>query len=499
MKYVLSLLALSLFVGNIEAKYIDTNYICQESEIMILDNSLKAFPGIIGHDTGSFYVLRQDYVNFVERYNKDLLMTDESEYLKVDYKLKDRQFGKLVYFKDSLYMFYTESKFLQTNLFVKTIDKETLQQNGKERLICEMPHFKSNFPDIFFKLSLLQNKLLVVFKTDALLQKTIKFDFFVFDSGLQKVWSKTDFIQYNHHAPREMTFDVDEDGNIHILSLIYQIKLINHLVAKDALKNEYLVVSYLNNGEDVIDNRISLEDSFIRGIRLMPGENGSYVCAGFFSHLYRFGIKGSFFVTNNTPTKNNVPVLYYNFEDELIDDIPDVNKSEKTEEIYSYKVKDLVYRKNGNIILFGEQVYDQSYDNNNDIIIIAFDKFGNKLWGETVKKVQSGNEYVSYKVVAPVTENDVCILYNENSKNELDLSNEKYKSFHFSTSSNLILIRINSFGDISKENILSRTKKEVIPDPEKTYDMRDGNIVMYANRYRKYKYIKLSLFNNINE
>jgi hypothetical protein len=400
----------------------------------------------------------------------------------------------VVFFQDSIYLFYSEIKLLETRLYVKTIDKHTLEQNGTERFICEIPHFKGNYPDIYFQLSLLHNQLLIVFKTDAFLQKTIKFDFFVFDKGLKSVWNKTDFFQYNHRAPREMTFTVDETGNVHILSLIYEIKLLNHLITDEALKNEYLAVSYINNGEEIVENRISLDDYFIRGIKLIAGPEGSFICAGFYSQVYRYGIKGAFFVSNNTPSKEISPVLYNEFEEEMIASLPDQNKSTRTEEIYSYNIKDLVFRANGNIILCGEQVYQQSYNNVNDILIVAFDPYGHMLWNRSLPKVQSGNEYISYIMIAPVTENDVCILYNDNTKNLLDQVEGKRKSFHFSSASYLVLARIDPFGNIKKENILSRSRRQLIPDPPKTYDMRNGELVMFTNRYRKYKYFKLTLF-----
>jgi len=486
---ILMALTISGFSQELAEKY---GYV--ESERMILDNTLKKYPWIIGHDTNGFFALKEDYVNFLEYYSPDLEMIKESDFLKVDYKLKDRQFNAVVYFQDSLYMFYSEMKFLRTYLYVKSIDKNTLEQNGNERMICEIPHFKGNFPEVHFRLSLLHNKLLMVFKTDAYLQKTIKFDFFVFDEGLKIDWQKVDYFQYNHRAPREMTFTIDEEGNVHILSLIYEIRFINHIITNESLKNEYLVVSYLDKGEEVVENNISLEDRFIRGIKLIAVENGSYICSGFYSHLFRYGIKGAFFVSNNTLSKQNEPILYYEFEDDMFNKLPDQSKSFKTDEIFSFKVKDLVYRKNGNIVLCGEQVYNQSYNNVNDIIVVAFDPYGKMLWNRSISKIQSGNEYVSFTFVAPVTENDVCVLYNENHKNPLTGKIKKRKSFHFSTPSYLVLVKIDQFGNIKKEKLFSRSRKELIPDPEKTYDMRNGEIVMYKSRYRKYKYFKLNLF-----
>ena len=478
------------------ANEVNPNYNFKETERMILDNSLKGYPAVIGHDSTSFYVLKRLYVEFMESYNTDMELLKESDFLKVDYKLKDRHFNQVVYFQDSLYIFYSEYKFLKTYLYVKTIDKYTLEQTSNERLVAEIPHFKTNYPEIIFKLSLLHDKLLIVFRTDAYIQKTVKFDFMVFDKGMELVWEKTDFFEYNHHPPRETTYTVDEDGNVHILSLIYEIKLLNHLLTDDALKNEYLVVSYVDKGGTVVENRLSLAENFIRGIKLIAGENGSYICSGFYSSIYRYGIRGTFFVTNNTPTRQNAPVLYNEFTIDFFDQIPEGNKSARTEEIYSYKIRELVLRENGNIVLCGEQVYEQNYDNVNDIIIVAFNNYGHMLWNRTIPKIQSGNEYNSFCVVAPVTENDVCILYNEHYKNPMDYENKEFKrkSFHYSSPSYLVLNRIDEFGNITREKIMSRTKKELIPDPTKTYDLRNGEIIMFESRYRKYKYFWLTLF-----
>ena len=486
-------------------------YKYKESNVMFLDNTLREYPKIIGHDTNGFYVLKKDYVNFLEYFNSDLELVKKSEYLKVDAGLKDRHFVDAVFFKDSLYLFYAQVKFKETELYVKTIDKYTLEQNGEERLLATIPHFKGNYPEIAIRLSLLHNKLLIVFKSEALIQKTIKFDFFVFDKGLTENWSKTDFVQYNNHSPREMTYTVDEEGNIHILFLIYEIRLMEHIISDSEMKNEYMVISYLNKGEETVQNSISLDNKFIRGIKLIAGNDGTFICAGFYSEMYLYGIKGAFFVTNNTTTKKIQPVMYSEFSTQMFDNLPDQSKSQRSEEIFSYEIKDLVYRKNGYVVLCGEQRYDQDYNNVNDIIIVTFSSFGQMLWNKAIKKVQTGDvsrsqsgspsyiggnySYASYTLVAPVTEDNIKIIYNENAKNELyNKEGEKLKSFHYSSPSYLVLADVDMYGNITKQKFLSRTKKELIPDPQKTYDMRNGEIIMYANRYRKYKYFRLSLF-----
>jgi hypothetical protein len=463
-------------------------------EKSLLSNSIKGYPTVVGHDSGSFYVLKNEYVSFMDRYDTALNLSKESEFLKVDYKLQDRHLDTVIFFQDSLYMFYYESKFLKTNIYVRTLDKNTLERSANERLIAEVAHFKGNFPELHFEMSLLHNKLALVVQTNAYLQKTIKFDFLVFDQGLDVVWQKTDFFQYNYQAPREMNFTVDEVGNIHILSLIYKIRFINHVLADDPLKNEYMVVSYINKGQERIKNNIALEGQFIRGIRLIAGTNATFICAGFYSQLYRFGIKGAFFVSNNTPSKAIEPILYNPFSEAMIEDLPEKDWSPRTNEIYSFQVRELVYRKNGNIVLCGEQVYRQNYNNYNNIIIVAFNPFGNILWNRTIEKIQSGNEFVSFSVVAPVFENDVKILYNENQKNPVDGDVDKRKSFHFSARSYLVLATVDPFGNIQKEKLMARNKRELAPMPMNTYDMRNGEVVMLFNRYRKYKFGRISLF-----
>ncbi len=457
-------------------------------------NNRNVYSHVFAHDSNGFYVLRSEYFKYLDYYNNDLEREKESKYLKINHGLIKRQFLQVLFFHDSIYMFYSRQKFNKITVYVKTIDKQTVEQNGKERIIAEVRNLNGNYPNVHLKLSLLHNKLLLAFETWVPLRKVIKYDFYVLDEGLSVDWSKTDYWEYNHLSPWDKQYIIDEEGAVHILAQIYNIKLFKHIIGNDPLKNQYIVVSYINNGKDRVSNTLSIDNHFIRDIQIIALENQTFGCAGFYSSMYQYGIKGAFFVSNKSPNKEINPINYSPFSEQMIDDIPNINKYNRKDEIITYEVRNLFYRKNGNIVLCGEQLYDQSYNNVNNILIVSFNKYGDKLWEKNISKVQSGMEYSSFSVVAPVTTNGFKIIYNENSKNTLEADAQKLESFYYEAPSYLTLTSMDEFGNMTKEKLFSREKKDLIPTPLNSYDMRDGGLIMYMNLYKEYGFVKLAFF-----
>ena len=118
----------------------------------------------------------------------------------------------------------------------------------------------------------------------------------------------------------------------------------------------------------------------------------------------------------------------------------------RDEELISYVITDIVLRANGRIIIIAEQVFHQSYDTYNNLIVTSYDENGDVFWARLIAKNQNFNynlltaagvdltqyrdfvrevgylnleieNFGSYALMAPVDKTGIIIFYNDNVKN----------------------------------------------------------------------------------
>lgn len=466
------------------------NYDIKLSDKFIMSNAVKLIE-IVGHDSSGFYILQEDYSFFIEKFNNNMEFLTTSR-LKIHKGLKSRKLEKLVLFHDTLYLFISEQRFRETSLFAQVLDKNTLTPVGKERQIYSTNNLKGNFPEFIFQYSLLQNKLLVISRLNLYNQKNIILDFIVLEQGLKKQWTKQEILQYNYQPPRDITYTIDEDGNLHVLSLIYEVKWLLHLF--EDLKAQYLVLSYTNSGESFNKYIIDIVDKYIRGIKIIAGNKGTFICAGFYSRYYRYGIAGVFNFSVNPTNRGLKPIKTYRFDSEFLTSLSNERQARNRKSLYGYELRNLVLRDNGDVVIVGEQEYEQRYDNVNNIILVGINSFGDVKWKNFIFKTQTGDQYTSFSLVAPYDKKNVKLLYNEDARNSTEAGLEDRKSFFYRSNSYVVIKNIDEYGYIESDSLLFRKKNEPAPYPSYTYDFRDGRIIMISKYYRNYQFLKMRLF-----
>jgi len=183
--------------------------------------------GIVGYDASATYLLKRDYSEILEKYDTEYNLTAKLR-LKIHKGLRSRNLEKVIFFHDSIYMFISEYRFRKTNLYVQRIDKQTLKPVGLESLLYSSSNVKGNYPDFVINYSLQRSKLLITATTELMIQKTKIFEYLVFTTGMEKLWYRKDLYIYNHQPPKNITFTVDETGNVYLYALIYEVKWLEH-------------------------------------------------------------------------------------------------------------------------------------------------------------------------------------------------------------------------------------------------------------------------------
>jgi len=58
------------------------------------------------------------------------------------------------------------------------------------------------------------------------------------------------------------------------------------------------------------------------------------------------------------------------------------------EELLKYGLTDLILRNNGAVVLIAEQLFEQSFDTYNNLIITCFDSTGQVNWNQVVQNIR---------------------------------------------------------------------------------------------------------------
>ncbi len=457
--------------------------------------SKNVIPEIIGYDSTGFYALVQDYQWAIEHYDTSLDKA-RREYLDMTYGLRSRELEAIVHFHGVLYLFTSEIRFKSRILYVQTINKETLKQNDDDQTVIEVPDMGGWRADFNIVLSRLEQKLLIVSRIVIYGQKIQDIRFLVFGENMEKEWESGDRIQHDKKIYDESEYVVDETGNAYMICLYYQPVLFQHLNPR---KNSYLIVAFTDQGKSVKRYFADFPNKYIRGIAIEPTLDHELACAGFYSpSMNDYTIDGLFFFRISHEYHIITNMKFHELEPYFLEESMNLKPGQESRYLYSFYLDYLVLRQNGNFILAGEQVLEQTYDNHANIIVMGMSPEGEVLWERVIQKIQNHDfdtypNYTSYALFAPAHWNKVEILYNENLKNLYRPVEKDLLTFNLNSKAYLSCVGIGENGEMGKDIIyLKKRKRMLTPAPIYFYDMKTNEMIMPALRYRKFKFMKLT-------
>jgi hypothetical protein len=472
---------------------------------------------VFGHDDGFFYVVKfHSNQYYIEKLDKNL-NTVKTSVIKLHEGLKTYDLENIVHFHDEIYVFSSRRRFDDNILYYHKIDKETLKASTDFIKLAQIDFIKGNWADFHFALSRRETKLLIACRIKLNLSKVQFNEYYVFDKDMEPVWQKKDMIEFKGQGPRDNKYIVDEEGNISILSLIRRSNIFDLFRSE---KNIYTIYRYSNFGETYREYSVTFPERYIRGIKISGDDNGNLICAGMYSELYRSGVRGTFYFRIDRETGMIFDSHFHPFEDQLIADLL-IEKEPllADEELLSYVMTDLIIRNDKKTILIAEQVFAQSYNTYNNLIITCFDATGQVYWTKTIPKkqdfdirylqnievdpedyrdyvIETGSidmvieNYCSYALLAPLDKSGIVIFYNDNIKN---LSNQgKMKSFSSPRKSYIAAVTIDEYGNMNKQTLHKWRKKSLFPEPLRYYFNLNETVVIPAFKGRKYNYYKIT-------
>ena len=516
-------------------------------------NSITRMHKIFGHDENNFYLIQYSGTQYyLQKLDNNLNLILE-EPIKLFKGLRTYRLESVVDFYDDIYIFVSRARINDITLYYQKLDKDNLQPLSDPVEITTIKTIKGAWADFNFALSRNETKLVVFCRTKLVWSGAQFNEIYVFGEGLSLVWKRNDSFEFKGQGPRDNHYVVDEIGNVSILSLLKRESIISLI---RSFRNLYTIYRYTDDGKSTDEYPVTLDDLYIRGIKIIAGEDGGLVCAGLYSELFNTGIRGTFYFKVDGITAQITDHHLNAFDEAVLAELANMKEPMiKDEELINYVITDIVSRERGKTILISEQVFRQTYNTYNNLIVSCFDSDGQIFWTRIIPKKQNFN-YVNipntasnlsdiYGYTSPGTEqtfetmdngqyyntgslgpdgiglagyrayiresgfinpdiNNYCsyaliapveksgiVLVFNDNIGNQNASNE-YRALNRPKKSYLLAISIDEFGNLKRIPLTAWKKKALFPEPMRFYDTRYNTIVIPAFRNRSINFYKLT-------
>lgn len=453
-------------------------------------------PEIFGHDKNGYYAYSYDYRPAVEYLDKQF-RSWRRQHLDLLSGLRGRELIGLFHFHDSIYMFTTEERMKRMLLFVETIDKKTLKQNEDDRIVMDVSNLAGWGSDFGMHLSRKEEKLLVYSRLDVLSRNIQDIHLLLFGKGLELEWEAEQRIIYPGRPPRRSIIKVSDESDVFFISLLDDQNLRS---LWEETKNRYHMVAVTENGNYVNTYSLELPELYIRGVQIEPDVGHKLVCTGFYSPThFRSMVDGIFYFELDNRNGVFINQRMYEFEPWFLKEAIAGDPRKQPEELFDFRVRQLIRRKNGDFFMLAENQFDQNYDTYQNIIAASFSPGGRLNWTRTIPKRQNIDpslnfNYSSYSVHAPWNTDRIYLIFNDSHKNEFLPPEDRLKPFHPNEKSILRVVSLGTMGEMTRSIIYRKTKKRMkTPLPLQNYDMLTNEMIIPLLRMKRYNYLKLTL------
>ncbi len=480
-------------------------------------SSLVSMHQIFAHDRDYFYVIKQAGSQHIfEKLDQELNKVHE-EQIKLYKGLKTFDLEALVHFHNELYLFVSHRRFNETVLYYQKLDKNSLLALTELIELTTVHFVNGNWADFHIVLSRNETKLLIASRIKLKMTGAQFNEYYVFDEGLRLVWKRKDSFTYQGQGPRDNTYLVDEAGNVSILSLLKRESILSLF---QEVKNMYVIYRYTHEGNVFTEYPLTLPELFIRGIKIIGSEDGELLCAGFFSEILKFGVRGTFFFKIDDQSRLISNIRLNKFDESFLAELAGIKDPMlRNDELVDYVISDMVFRNNGKILVIAEQVFNQNFDNYNHLIVTCYERSGEVYWTKLIRKKQSfnfrtaeselfelsdyrsfvretgymnpfWNNNCSYALMAPLDKSGIILFFNDDIRN-LE-KHSSLKTFSNPRKSYLKAVAVDEYGNISEKPVLKWKRKASFPEPIRYYDTLSDTIVIPAFRNRSISFYRIS-------
>ena len=341
-------------------------------------------------------------------------------------------------------------------------------------------------------------------------------------------WEKDLEMPYEDALYEVERFRVDNEGGVYVAGKLYQ----ERNEARASRKGErpsykYMIVSFLEEGGNRHEFEIDGGDKFITDLSITVSSSGELLGAGFYSEQNSSNAGGSFFLRMEPKTgalkKASFKPFTFEFLTEGLSDRSiskakrGVERKGEQPELYKMRLRELVRREDGGVVMVAEQYYVRvvqntytdangvtrtttSYHYNyNDILVVNIDAAGEVDWQIKVKKrqVTSNDSGLRSSFTLAVVNDQIYLLFNDSNRNLAPDEGNRNRVYNADLSKRGIvsLVRIDSEGTQKRSMLFSNGEEDMYLYPKKCSQLDDSEMVLYGRGRKRgvRRFAKLSL------
>ena len=311
----------------------------------------------------------------------------------------------------------------------------------------------------------------------------------VFDDNLSEIWSKKVKLPYNNDRLSVLEFDTDNDGNIYLLTRYRPEDWRAKRKAKKPFFT-YKILAYRNDGADVEEYDVTLENKYISDITFDLGKDDNLMCGGFFSDKFNGALGGTFFFTIDADTKKIIQQDTKKFGTEELSLFMSKRKAEKGKEISSdFSLDEFILRSDGGIVLIGESYYETTitstgpngrsstttYYHYGPILVVNVSPAGKIDWVTKIDKNQdsSTKAYSSYETA--VVKDKIYFVFNKGIRKK----------------SNVMAVSVDAGGKVSEQELFQVKDEKLLLRVPGCEQVSDDEMVVYGEWRKKFRFGKI--------
>lgn len=476
---------------------------------------------IIGKDPQGLYALRlQGRTGFyphIEKYD-DRLNLKKSKQLSLSYKGRIREFEDIFMIKDKIYLFTSfNNEDKKTNyLFMEEVDKTNFQATGDIKIIGKLPtKGRYNEGAYQFEFTRDSSKVLLYHQMPFRGNDTEHFALSVYNANMELEWKKDVVLPFSDKLFTVLNFRVDDQGNAYIMGKLYND---TNREKRDGKPNyQFVVLSYLNDGQTERKYKINFEDKFISELTFRVASNGDLVCAGFYSDRNSLTIQGTCFFRINAQTQELYKTGFKAFEPGFMARFLTDKQIRQGKGLFNYSLDRLILRSDGGALLVAEQYFvrqDRTFNtfgdpfindfndpinnriqfiyNYHDLIVVNINPDGSIAWANKVPKrqvsVDDGGYFSSYAM--SVVRDKIYIVYNDHPKNANELDPQRILNYN-GRNSVVTMAILGADGSFDKYALFSNQDASIITRPKVARQISRNEMIIYGERNKMYRFGKL--------
>lgn len=481
----------SIIKGNsVESKKRDNFYVFSG-----LDNSGECF-----------LIVYEKYKPSILVHYDSLMNKVNSIELKFQYKDKTLQYEQAIVLKDVLYLLtsYVDDSRKKVDIYVQTINKQTLKQNEDIKKIGEIDFLGEgssliDYSNLSVRITEDESTILVSNNIYYYFNNTISI--FAFDSKFELLWNNS--IKINFGKDEVESHIISRTGDVYFIIKSSDENKIKQ--SGENLKAIHYAYAFFEKGTIIKEFPLFIPTKEITGLTFDLDYDDNLICAGFCKKNKTSSLWASFFFKINSKSKSLTTTKYNEFDINLFltkcsdDEVQKVKKQLEEEKSFgrydAFGVR-MTISSSGNVFLIGE--YYGTGNNTsyyNEMLVFNYSNEGHLNWSKRIPKHQQTNGYGLYSsYYAFCIKDNFYITFNDNVSNVNLKPCETPSIFTLRAEFMLTLLSFDDTGSYTRKYLLSGDIKDVWMQPSTFMKLKSSKVLMLGECYenQSYKVFKMN-------